>query len=636
MKTMYNKMRVYFLMIFLLYPLGGIVQAQIGQVVHSIPSPADRPTGLAWDGQYLWVADIGTNRIYKLDPLNGNVVLSFPGPTNATINGLTWDGQYLWCSDNGDNNIIYKLETDSGKAVHSFKAPTGSPRGLAFDGKYLWYQDSATDFLYKIDTLSGTILQSFEAPSGNNRGLAWDGKRLWSSDKEYDELYLIDTTYQSIIRILPSPGTYPYGLACAGEYLWSADYETDTIYKISLTGSNQYILVDSLKADIRYVVTITNVGSSDMDLYTYLACPRNLAYQHLDDSLHYDPEPDYFYTDKYKQKMAVFNDKLNSGQSKTYHYTVPVTLHTIHYLFEPDSCGTVDDIPWEIVSLYTRDDDMYQITDPTIVSAVNEAVGDETNYYWKVRRIYKYVYNHIEYLNDSSWDPAPVVLKKGTGSCSEYTFTFVSMCRAAGIPARYEAGGHLRDDLPYDDTIFHRWAQVYFPKYGWVPIDADLGDRIFKANQARYFGGRRNNLFCTTIGGGGEPGLSWSYNVYNSSSGGERQRDRVMQWLPYMTDIAEEFASPPVRYLTAFNYPNPFNGSTRIAYTVSKPTDVRITIYNALGQNIRVFNEGLVSKGRSVIWDGKNEAGAEVSSGTYFYKISAGEQVLYGKMHLLK
>ena len=636
MKTSLKTTNTFFLLIFLFYLTVDIVSAQVGQVVHSIPSPADRPTGLTWDGQYLWVADIGTNQIYKLDPADGKVVLSFQGPINATINGLTWDGRHLWCSDNGDNNIIYKLDADSGKVVHNFKAPTGSPRGIAFDGKDLWYQDSATNFLYKIDTLSGSILQSFKAPAGNNRGLVWDGKQLWSSDKEYDELYQIDTMHQSIIQILPSPGTYPYGLAFDGKYIWSADYETDTIYKLSVTGTEQYLLLDSLKVDIRYTVTITNVGNSSMDLFTYLACPRNLAYQHLDDSLHYEPEPNYFHTDKYKQKMAVFNDKLSAGQSKTYRYTVPVTLLTIHYLFDPDSCGTVDEIPWEIISLYTRDDDMYQITDPIIVSAVEEAMGEETNYYWKVRRIYKYVYNHIEYLNDSSWDPAPVVLKNGTGSCSEYTFTFVSMCRAAGIPARYEAGGHLRDDLPYDDTIFHRWAQVYFPKFGWVPIDPDLGDRIFPANQARYFGGRRNDLFCTTISGGGEPGLSWSYNVYNSSSGGERQRDRVMQWLPYMTDIGDEPLHSPIRYLTVFNYPNPFNNSTRIVYTVSQPTDVRITIYNALGQRIRVFDEGFVTKGHSVVWDGKSNAGVEVGSGTYYYKISAGEQVINGKMHLIK
>lgn len=609
--------------------------AQIGSVVQSFPTPADRPTGLTWDGQNLWIADIGTNRIYKLNPANGTVTATIDGPAGATINGLAWDGKYLWCSDNGDVNKIYRLDS-TGIILRSFSLLSGSPRGLVFDGANLWYQDSGSNYLYQIDTLSGTVLKSFPAPSGSNRGLAWDGKYLWSTDKYYDEIYLIDTAHQAVIRILPAPGTYAYGLAFNGKYLWNADYETDTIYKIRLNGDEQYRLFDSLQVDIRYTVSIKNTGSSSMNLFTYLACPLNLPYQHLDDSVKYQPQPDYFHTDKYGQKMAVFNDQLGSNISKTYQYSVPVTLQSIRYYLHPDSVGTLADIPQDILNLYTRDDDKYQITDPIIVAAVQEALGDETNFYWQVRNLHDYVLSHIVYLRDGKWDAAPEVLANGSGSCSEYSFLFIALCRAAGIPARYEAGGHLRADLPYDDTIFHRWTQVYFPRFGWVPIDADADDKNFPANQARHFGTRFNDLFTTTLSGGGEPGMSWSYNVYNSSSGGKRERDKVMQWLPYLTDVQNNAAPQPVSYMTVVNYPNPFNNSTRILFNLSLPTQVKISIFNVLGQRIRVIEKGYVAQSGSVTWDGKNDAGTDVGSGNYYYEIKAGTHTISGKMQLVK
>ena len=41
------------------------------------------------------------------------------------------------------------------------------------------------------------------------------------------------------------------------------------------------------------------------------------------------------------------------------------------------------------------------------------------------------------YERSGGWNTAPIVLERGNGSCSEYTFVFISMCRAAGVPARY-------------------------------------------------------------------------------------------------------------------------------------------------------------------------------------------------------
>jgi 5'-nucleotidase/UDP-sugar diphosphatase len=85
------------------------------------------------------------------------------------------------------------------------------------------------------------------------------------------------------------------------------------------------------------------------------------------------------------------------------------------------------------------------------------------------------------------------------------------------------------------------------------------------------------------------------------------------------------------------NYPNPFNPETQISYSLSEGTDVRLTIYNMLGQEVKVLVDGYQGAGtNTVVWDGRNQKGERVSSGIYFYKLCVGENVQTKKMSLMK
>lgn len=623
-------------LIFFACLISNSVFAQIGQPVQSFPSPENRPTGLTWDGQNLWIADIGTNRIYKLNPANGTVISSISGPVDATINGLAWDGTDLWCSDNGDANKIYRLDKNNGNILQSISLSSGSPRGITFDGTNIWFVDSGDQTIYKLNPATGEVRELFRSPGGYNRGLCWDGKYLWCSDRDKNEIYLIDTLHQAVFQIIDAPGTYSYGLAYDGEFIWNVDYNTDTIYKIQITGTDKYKLYDSLKVKIRYSVNIKNVGSSSMDLETYIACPIDLLYQKLDSSLEFKETPESYSFDKYGQEIAYYQDVLPVNAERNYQYSVPVTLQNIRYFLHPDSVGYLNDIPQSVRDFYTTDEEMYLITNPSIVSAVQEALGGETNFYWQVRKIHDYVIEHVEYLSEGGWNAAPTVLARGTGSCSEYTFLFIAMCRAAGIPARFEAGGHLRDTIPYEDKIFHRWAQVYFPDLGWLPIDCTWDDKEYPCNQARYFGALSTKVFTTTIGAGGDDGLWWTYNSANSTSGGERERHKMMEWLDYNTSTHVEHIIASQSFIMAVNYPNPFSDITTIEYRVSKPSVVKIYIYTNLGKLVRIFDEGIINFEGRVIWDGKNATGTEMNNGIYYYKIKGDINNFTGRMILIK
>ncbi len=85
------------------------------------------------------------------------------------------------------------------------------------------------------------------------------------------------------------------------------------------------------------------------------------------------------------------------------------------------------------------------------------------------------------------------------------------------------------------------------------------------------------------------------------------------------------------------NYPNPFNSSTRIEFTVHEPQNVKLRIFNVLGQQVRRFEDFFVAPGyHSLVWDGTDNGGNPVASGVYFYRLSADNLSQTRKMILLK
>ena len=85
------------------------------------------------------------------------------------------------------------------------------------------------------------------------------------------------------------------------------------------------------------------------------------------------------------------------------------------------------------------------------------------------------------------------------------------------------------------------------------------------------------------------------------------------------------------------NYPNPFNPETRINFRLPKESEVKLIIYNIKGQRIKTLFKGNKQRGKhSLFWDGRDDAGKNLGSGIYFYKLSAGKQEIIKKMMLLK
>ena len=108
------------------------------------------------------------------------------------------------------------------------------------------------------------------------------------------------------------------------------------------------------------------------------------------------------------------------------------------------------------------------------------------------------------------------------------------------------------------------------------------------------------------------------------------------------TDAAGAFAlsgggrTLPDGFALGPNYPNPFNPSTLIPYQLPGATQVRLEVFNVLGQRVTTLVDGERSAGfHTAVWDATNAAGQAVGAGVYFYRLSSRDALLTRKMVLL-
>ncbi len=88
----------------------------------------------------------------------------------------------------------------------------------------------------------------------------------------------------------------------------------------------------------------------------------------------------------------------------------------------------------------------------------------------------------------------------------------------------------------------------------------------------------------------------------------------------------------PATFVTLDAYPNPFNASTTVRYSLNTPQPVKLDVFDVLGRHVATLAEGLRAPGsREAVFDA-----ATLASGTYYLRLSTGEQTQNRKLVLLK
>jgi len=93
----------------------------------------------------------------------------------------------------------------------------------------------------------------------------------------------------------------------------------------------------------------------------------------------------------------------------------------------------------------------------------------------------------------------------------------------------------------------------------------------------------------------------------------------------------------PETFELSQNYPNPFNPETTIQYGLPKSSQVKLIIYNLIGQRVATLIDKKQPAGvYSVQWNGKDDLGRNVASGVYLYKLETKEFVRVRKLALVR
>ena len=227
-------------------------------------------------------------------------------------------------------------------------------------------------------------------------------------------------------------------------------------------------------------------------------------------------------------------------------------------------------------------------------------------------------YLHVGY--DGNTDKLMVTGKSGDGIGDDLWI------KPWGIPGANNQTS--KDNLVPDsetDTV------LGYAELNWTPTDLIAGTKF------------QNDYFKVVLFGFGFEAIISGYHNPHWLSEPYFVMQRVMDWLQGYTDVfdfEEEHTNIPKSIRLFQNYPNPFNPVTSIQFTVNSgqsPLHTTLEIYNIRGQLVRTLvDEDKPGGNYAVLWDGKDKAGKEVSSGIYFYKLTAGSSSEVKKMVLLK
>lgn len=152
-------------------------------------------TGTAWDGAHIW--QIGDGLIHCVDPETGSVLRTIPLPAEGFCTGLAFDGECLWVGSY-EGRRMYKIDRETGKVLHVVESDR-FVTGITWVNDELWHAaDSETDKqlpteIRSVSPQDGAVRKRAQVPFAVS-GLSHDGCKFWCGDCEVAALRAVALT----------------------------------------------------------------------------------------------------------------------------------------------------------------------------------------------------------------------------------------------------------------------------------------------------------------------------------------------------------------------------------------------------------------------------------------------------------
>ena len=130
--------------------------------------------------------------------------------------------------------------------------------------------------------------------------------------------------------------------------------------------------------------------------------------------------------------------------------------------------------------------------------------------------------------------------------------------------------------------------------------------------------------------------FSFDYSQLNNEADSRELFADLMDWFGVEPSVSDDVVTPHPNRLKG-NYPNPFNPSTTIEFSIQNPGKIELSIYNLRGQKVKsLVSDHLGSGLHKVVWNGEDDQGREVGSGIYLVRMQSSGYTMSKKITLIK
>jgi outer membrane protein assembly factor BamB len=221
-----------------------------GWTIVSIYPVNANASGLAWDGEYIYIGSYGGgmgSNVYRFNPDDGTNELFFSGVQSQAY-GLTWDGEHLWTIDrvSPSSTFAFALKLDTaGNEIERFDLPGHFMSGIAFDNGDFWaatyYPDPGTVHKMEFDDVEDEWQEtaSFTPPEDQPWDLARQGDYIWIAEYNQSNLHQVELD-GTLVATYPGSNYRTSGVVFDGAFLWYVSRESNGasfLYKVELSGT---------------------------------------------------------------------------------------------------------------------------------------------------------------------------------------------------------------------------------------------------------------------------------------------------------------------------------------------------------------------------------------------------------------
>lgn len=226
---------------------------------------------------------------------------------------------------------------------------------------------------------------------------------------------------------------------------------------------------------LRATMRLTEAGKEKCrgkHIRVYLPLPVEYAQVHNYRLHAISPKPLAVAGPEYPQRTAVFEADCSGEEI----FSAEFSFDNVVEYQEPKP----EDVLAAQPTFYTGEQAPHIVFTPYIRALTREIVGDEQNPLLKARKIYDYITTHVGYSfvrPYSTFSNIPEFVGSSLkGDCGFQALLFITLCRCAGVPARWQSGLYA---TPYY-VGSHDWAQYYVAPYGWLFADCSFGGSAYR------------------------------------------------------------------------------------------------------------------------------------------------------------